>query len=155
MHIREGAQLEIFTDNEGCVIFRKYSPIGELENYVEDYAETLAKVTGNTVAVTDKETVIAAAGSGKKEIIGQKLSEETENLLENRKAYVYRIGDERKTLCEGIDKAYASLAEPIFSDGDVIGSLVMLIPEKGNEATESEIQIFSTASMLLRKQLET
>ena len=67
LRIREGDPLEIFTDREGQVILKKYSPIGELSEFATGYAETLSKTTGHIACITDKDTVIAVSGGPKKE----------------------------------------------------------------------------------------
>ena len=155
MHIREGAQLEIFTDSEGGVIFKKYSPIGELDESVSDYAETAAKITGNTVIVTDKDTVIAAAGNARRELLHKRISAETEGLIELRRQYVYRIGEDRKPLCKDLEKVYAGIVNPILLEGDAVGAIIMLIPDMGNAPTEADIKVLATAAQILSKQIET
>ena len=154
MHIREGAQLEIFTDSDGGVIFKKYSPLGELDESAEDYAETAAKVTGNTVVITDKDCVVAASGSNRRELLHKKLSVETERLIEDRRQYIYKIGEQRKRLCTELEKAYVGIVNPIIIDGDTVGSVIMLIPEMGNEPAESDIKVLTTAAQILGKQME-
>ena len=89
MRIREGDPLEIYTDREGEVIFKKYSPIGELMDFAAEYAETLYKTCGIPVAVCDRDCVIACAGIPKKEYIEKKLSAEAEGIIEGRTLYVY------------------------------------------------------------------
>ena len=74
MRIREGDPLEIFTDRDGEVIFKKYSPIGELGEFAVQYAETLSKTSGHSVCITDKESVIAVSGASKKEILEKRIS---------------------------------------------------------------------------------
>ena len=51
LRIREGDPLEIYTDREGGIILRKYSPIGELSQFSKQYAEALAQNTGYIVRV--------------------------------------------------------------------------------------------------------
>lgn len=155
MHIREGAQLEIFTDNSGGVIFKKYSPIGELDESAADYAETVAKITGNTVAVVDRDSVVAAAGPAKRELQNKQVSKDAQTLIEGRKQYVYRIGEDRKPLCQDLEKAYAGVVNPILLEGDAIGALVMLIPEMGNAPSDSDTKVLSAAAQILSKQIET
>ena len=84
LRIRVGDPLEIFTDREGEIILKKYSPIGELGAYAADYAESLAQTTGYIVCVADKDTMIAAAGTGKKECIGKAISQELEQMIQDR-----------------------------------------------------------------------
>ena len=154
MHIREGAQLEIFTDSEGGVIFKKYSPMGEMNESVSDFAEAVAKITGNTVAVVDKDSVIAAAGGAKRDLIHKRLSEEAELLIESRKPYIYKIGEDRKPLCRDLEKAYAGIVNPILLEGDAIGAMVMLIPEMGNAPGEADTKVLAAATQILSKQME-
>lgn len=65
LRIREGDPLEIFTDREGEIILKKYSPIGELGTLAKLYAESLAQTLGCTVCITDTDQVVAASGVGK------------------------------------------------------------------------------------------
>ena len=155
MHIREGAQLEIFTDSDGGVIFKKYSPLGELDESVADYAETVAKVTGNNVAVVDKDSVIAAAGPARKELLHKQISTDLEKAIEERRQYVYKIGEERKPLCKDLEKAYAGIINPILLEGDAIGAIVMLIPDMGNAPKESDVNVLTAATQILSKQMES
>ena len=155
MRIREGDPLEIFTDNNGGVIFKKYSPIGELDESVADYAETVAKITGNTVAVVDKDAVIAAAGPWKKEIQHKRISKETEELIELRRQYIYRIGEERKPLCKEVEKAYSGVVNPILLEGDAVGAIIILIPEMGNAPGDADTKVNAAAAQILSKQIET
>ena len=74
LRIKEGDPLEIFTDKEGEIILKKYSPIGELTEFATGYAETLAKTTGHIACITDKDTVIAVSGGSKKEFLEQNIS---------------------------------------------------------------------------------
>ena len=87
MRIREGMPLEIFTDKDGGVIFKKYSPLGELGAYSAQYAEAINKVSGFPVAVCDRDTVVAAAGTGKKEILEHAISGQIAAMLESRKPF--------------------------------------------------------------------
>ena len=87
LRIKEGEPLEIFTDREGQVILKKYSPIGELSEFASGYAETLSKTTGHIACITDKDTVIAISGGPKKEFLEQNVSEELEQLMEDKEVY--------------------------------------------------------------------
>ena len=87
LRIKEGDPLEIFTDKEGEVILKKYSPIGELSEFATGYAETLSKTTGHIACITDKDSVIAVSGGSKKEFLEQALSPELEKIIENKEVY--------------------------------------------------------------------
>ena len=69
LRIREGDPLEIYTEKDGEVIFKKYSPMGELSSYAAEICESLYKSTGGTVAVCDRDSMIAVSGGGKKELL--------------------------------------------------------------------------------------
>ena len=153
MHIREGAQLEIFTENDGTVIFRKYSPIGELSDYADHYAETLAKVTGNGVIIADREQIISFGGV-RKELSGKRISPDTEKLMETRRTYAYRIGEPRIRLSAEEEKLYVGVCSPIVQDGDPIGAVISLIPDLGNAPGEAEVKVVSAAALLLKRQME-
>ena len=84
LRIREGDPLEIFTDKEGEIILKKYSPIGELTEFASQYAETLAKTTGHIACISDKDTIIAVSGAPKKEYLEKSVSSELEKLMEDK-----------------------------------------------------------------------
>ena len=81
LRVKEGSPLEIFTDREGQIILKKYSPIGELSEFATEYAETLAKTTGHIACITDKDTVIAVSGGSKKEFLEQNISKDLEKVM--------------------------------------------------------------------------
>ena len=124
LHIKEGDPLEIFTDKEGEVILKKYSPIGELSEFATGYAETLSKTTGHIACITDKDSVIAVSGGSKKEFLEQSLSPELEKIMENKEIYTSKENNELAvpiTQNDNKERRYNSqVIYPIISDGDVI-----------------------------------
>lgn len=153
MRIREGDPLEIYTDADGEVIFKKYSPIGELSSLTAQYAEVLSRNTGLSVVITDRDCVIACAGISKKEIIDRRVSQSLESLMEKRENYVCTPDAERLRAIEGIDKD-AAVAFPIIGGGDVSGSLVLLVHENGTCPTPTETKLAQVAASFLGKQME-
>ncbi len=158
MRIREGDPLEIFTDREGEVIFKKYSPIGELTNFASQYAETLHKICMMDVIICDRDVCIACAGVPKREYLEKSLSAEFERIMEGRSIYVHREGDEQMMpLGDGLAH-YVSCAMPIISSGDVIGCVASLKTVDGygknNLSAEVENRLVSTAASFLGRQLE-
>ena len=133
LRIKEGDPLEIFTDKEGEVILKKYSPIGELSEFASGYAETLSKTTGHIACITDKDTVIAVSGGSKKEFLEQNLSPELEQLMEDKEIYTSNENDNVSlpiTKNDNQERKYNSqVVYPIISDGDAIGSVVLLSKE--------------------------
>ena len=159
MRIREGDPLEIYTDREGEVIFKKYSPIGELASFATQYAETLYKTCSLSVVICDRDAVIACAGVPKKEYADHRLSAELESIIESRNLYVWHEGGDKITVTADGSSHFVSCAMPIMSEGDIIGCVASLCPmngERGAEQTASDIEskLVLTAAGFLGKQLE-
>ncbi len=157
MRIREGDPLEIYTDREGEVIFKKYSPIGDLMEFAAGYAETLYKTCGIPVAVCDKDCIIACAGIPKKEFAERKNSAELERIIEGRSLYVHAPNSEKKPLTDDNKTHYISCAMPIFAEGDVIGCVVSAASAEGKHdlsGMDTETKLIQTAAGFLGRQLE-
>ena len=151
--IKEGDPLEIFTGGDGNVIFKKYSPIGELSKLSEDYAESIAGGTELAVLICDKDNCIAAAGISKREVIERRISPELEELLEHRKPYIYSGAGVGFFPLEGVDKS-AAVAVPVISTGDIIGAVCLMNDKNESGPSESDIKIAEIAASFLGKQLE-
>ncbi|MBQ9745461.1 MAG: AbrB/MazE/SpoVT family DNA-binding domain-containing protein [Clostridia bacterium] len=157
MRIREGDPLEIYTDREGEVIFKKYSPIGELMDFAAEYAETLYKTCNMPVAVCDRDCIIACAGVPKKEFLEKKNSAALEKIIEGRSLYTDEKAAEKVHLTEESESCHISCAMPIFTEGDVIGCVMSLAGEsaKGERlGYETEAKLIQTAASFLGRQLE-
>lgn len=154
MRIREGDPLEIYTSNDGEVIFKKYSPVNELSDGTMQAAEVISKLAGSAVVILDRDHVVAVAGVQKKEYGERRVSSALEDLLENRKTYVCDSETCPPLLpVEGIDKA-ALVAVPIISAGDVIGAVAFINAGGEAKAEEKHIMLAKAAAMFLGKQIE-
>ncbi len=154
MRIREGDPLEIYTDREGEVIFKKYSPIGELAEFASQYAETLYKTCGLSVAICDRDAVIASAGLPKKEYNEKPLSAEIESAIEDRSLYVAGHGEE-VCLTEG-GAGVVSCMMPIITEGDITGAVVSVKRADGEAlSSDIEVKLIQTAAGFLGRQLES
>ncbi len=157
MRIREGDPLEIYTDREGEVIFKKYSPIGELAEFASQYAETLHKTCNLSVVICDRDAVIASSGVPRKEYAEKQLSDELENVINSRSLYVFRDGGEKFSAIGDSSSHYVSCAMPILTEGDIIGCVVSL--SDGNRpaelTSELEAKLIQTAASFLGRQLES
>lgn len=158
LRIKEGDPLEIFTDKEGEVILKKYSPIGELTEFATGYAETLAKTTGHIACITDKDTVIAVSGGSKKELLEQDVSEELEKIMEDKEKYTSKENNDLAvpiTKNDNKEKRYHSqIVYPIISDGDVIGSVILLSKDNNTKMSEVEQKVVQSAASFLGSQME-
>ena len=143
---------------EGEVILKKYSPIGELSEFATEYAETLAKTTGHIACITDKDTVIAVSGASKKEFLEQGISEELEKLLEDKENYTSKENNDISvpiTRNDNKDRKFNSqVVYPIISDGDVIGSVILLSKDSGTKMSEVEQKVVQSAASFLGRQME-
>ena len=160
LRIREGDPLEIFTDRDGEVIFKKYSPIGEINSFASQYAETLYRTCNLEILICDRDAVIALAGVSKKEYMDRNLSHELEKIMEGRSIYRYRDGDEYIYPIDAPSAHFVSCAMPIITEGDVIGCVVALSlmgKERVSDLNvyDTEAKLITTAAIFLGKQMES
>lgn len=157
LRIREGDPLEIFTDREGEVILKKYSPIGELGEFAKQYAESLAQSTGHIVCVTDRDQVIAAAGGVKKDFISKSISRALEEVIDNRASVVANKGDKKFIpVVDGDSEEYNSqVISPIICEGDAIGSVIITTKEMKVKMGDTEAKLAYSAAGFLGKQMES
>lgn len=155
LRIREGDPLEIFTDREGEVILKKYSPIGELSTFAKQYAEALSQTTGHLVCILDKDQIIAVAGGGKKELINQPITAGLEEVIEERTLVVAnKDSEDYQKVTHQIDEYQHEVIAPIICQGDAIGAVVILANETKKDMAEVEKKLASTAASFLGKQME-
>jgi transcriptional regulator, AbrB family len=155
LRIREGDPLEIFTDREGEIILKKYSPIGELSQFAKQYADSLAQTTGNIVAISDKDQFIAVAGSVKS-LLSKSISHELETVINDRETVMASSDDKNfvKITDEDDTEFTYQVICPIISEGDAIGSVIILSKDPKVKFGETEIKLASTAAAFLGRQME-
>ena len=158
MRIREGDPLEIYTDREGEIILKKYSPIGEMGIFAKQYADTLGQATGHIVCISDRDQVIAAAGTAKKDIIGKALSRELEEAMTERESIVASSSDRNYLPLvdeDGENDYRYQVMEPIISEGDVIGCVMLLTKDDKVKMGEAEVKLAKVAASFLGRQMES
>lgn len=158
LRIREGDPLEIFTDKEGEVILKKYSPIGELGEFAAQYAETLHKTIGHITCIADRDSIIAVSGASKKDFLEKQLSSDIEKVIEEKSVFLVKSPDE-KTISivadEPGDRRYtAQVISPIISEGDPIGAVILLSMDPNTRMGDVEAKLAQSASGFLGKQME-
>ena len=153
MRIREGDPLEIYTSADGEVIFKKYSAIGEMSSNAAAVAEVITKLANCPVIIFDRDHVIAVAGVQKREFNERRVSAGLEELLEKRKTYVYKNGEQKIFPVEGIDRPAIACA-PILTSGDVTGAVAFLSPSAEATATDVHFNLVQAAAQFLGKQIE-
>lgn len=156
LRIREGDPLEIFTDREGEIILKKYSPIGELSQFAGQYAESLAQNTGCLICITDKDHVVAASRNGKKDFDGKPISKQLEAVITGRENFLARIGDSEfiKVTIDDSSEYAAQVVSTIICEGDAIGAVVIYSKEEKIEIGETEMKLAKVAAGFLGRQME-
>ena len=154
LRIREGDPLEIFTDREGEIILKKYSPIGELGNLAKIYTESLAQMLGCTACITDTDQIVAAAGAGRKDLQDQPLSKEMDSLLKERRSHLAQsVNRDFINVAAGASSYREQAITPVLCEGDIIGSVVLLNKDEKKNFGEMELKIAKSVSDFLGRQL--
>ena len=156
LRLREGTPLEIFTDREGEIILKKYSPMVELTAFAGQYADAMAQTTGKIVCITDRDQVIAVAGGHKKEMLLKAISRQMEQAITDRTVINAAGGDRSYTpdTEEEPEGITAEVIAPIICEGDAIGAVALLSREPRARFGDVEIKLASTAAGFLGRQME-
>ncbi len=154
MHIREGDPLEIYTDKDGGVIFKKYSPVGELSEFAGQICDALQKAAGGVAAVYDRDGVIAVAGTPKRELVDKRLSPELEAIMELRGVYRAELGVAPVPAVRDSEKYHVAVAAPILAEGDVLGCVAFLSSEAAPPVGETEEKLAAATAGFLGRQME-
>ena len=146
LKIREGDPLEIYTEKDGGVIFRKYSPMGDLQEFAAQMCESIGSATGHIAAVSDRDSIIALYGAPKRELMDKPNSPDLEKLMEQRKNYLFQPGDTPIRASDGAEKYHLGAASPILSQGDRMGCVLLLLGEGDNPLQEADQCLTRTAA---------
>lgn len=152
--ISEGDPLEIYTEKDGGVIFRKYSPMGDLQEFAAQMCESIGTATGRIAAISDRDTIIALAGAPKRELVDKPNSQALDKLMEQRKNYRYQDGDTPIRASDTTEKYHLGVAAPILSQGDLMGCVMLLLQENDKPLAESDQYLAQTAAGFLGRQME-
>ena len=156
LRIREGDPLEIFTDREGEIILKKYSPIGELGQFAKQYADSMAQTTGHIVVITDKDQFIAVSGPVKKDLVTKGITHDLEEVINERESIIASREDKNfvKIMNEDDSEYTYQVILPIISEGDAIGSVIILTKDAKVKFGELETKLASIAANFLGRQME-
>ena len=155
MRIREGDPLEIYTDRDGEVIFRKYSLMGGISDFAANICDTVYKTTGRPALVTDRDTVLAVSGASKREFGDKQISSELEHLMMARSIYQPQPQDQPIPIITGSDALSVSVAAPILSQGDVLGCVVIGRTDSDKPTGETEFTLTETIAGFLGRHMES
>ena len=152
--ISNGDPLEIYTEKDGEVIFKKYSPMGDLTEFAAQICESMGKNTGHIAAVCDRDAIIAVYGAQRRELIDNHCSQELERLMESRKIYRYQPGQARLHPSDASERYFLGVAAPILAEGDLMGAVMLLLDEQDAPLTEAEQKLVQTVAGFLGRQME-
>lgn len=153
LRIRDGEPLEIYTDKDGEVIFKKYSPIGEVGAFTGQFAEAINKAGDIPVAICDNDTVVAVAGVPKKELLEKPISRTLYEAMGKRQSYSAAEGGTSLAVTEN-GLSQVSFMSPIVAEGNVIGAVMSLRKQDGKQPDDAEKKLISTGAMFLSSQME-
>ncbi|MDO4325019.1 MAG: stage V sporulation protein T [bacterium] len=157
LRLREGTPLEIFTDREGEIILKKYSPMVELTAFASQYADAMAQTTGHMVCITDRDQVVAVSGGPRKDLLQKPISTQLEHLISDR--MVSLAGKDEKAFIPLVDGEMegisAQAVAPIICEGDAIGAVAVLSREPRARFGDTETKLVTTAASFLGRQMES
>ena len=155
MRIKEGEPLEIYVNKEGAVLFKKYSQVGDISQFADEYTRAINEITGYTTVVTDKDMVISVSGLPKKDMVGKSLSGELIEIIEDRMTYGYVEGDEAINLIDSNDKYKVSIACPVVCMNEPVGMVAIIFSDLAKKLGETEEKIAQTSATVLGKIIES
>lgn len=157
LRMREGDPIEIFTEKNGEVILRKYSPLGELSEFAQQYADAAARGLGCAVCISDRDQIIAVAGVSKKEWTGRSIHRDLEHVIRDRQQIVAKRGDnDFINITNPPDESFdTQVIQTIICEGDAIGSVVLQGKNREKILGEAERMAAKIAADFLGKQMES
>jgi len=158
LRIREGDPLEIFTDHDGEVVLKKYSPIGEIATIAKDYTDSLYRTLGHVTLISDRDAVVSASGSTKKDYMEKGLSQEVDQIMQSRQLQMLNLSSGARmipiTPDDRSDNYSAQIIAPIIADGEIIGSLILLSRGSGVQMSEVDQKVAETTANIVGRQME-
>jgi len=157
LRIREGDPLEIFTDREGGVILKKYSPIGEMGEFAKQFTESISKIVGNIALICDRDAIISVSGGSKKEYLDRAVTREMENVMSARKAHIASKGSKCIPITseeDDGDEYKAQVIVPIISEGEPIGAVMVVAKESAEELGDTALKVCQVTASFIGKQME-
>ena len=156
--VSSGDPLEIYTDRDGEVILKKYSPIGEMSAFAKDYTESIFRSMGHIACIVDRDQVVAASGVSKKELADKPISHDLETAIANRQTVAINRAGGGKIVAvtneEDITGYTAQVVSPIIADGEAIGAVLLLSKEQGAKMGDAELKVAETAAGIVGRQME-
>ncbi len=158
LRIREGDPLEIYTDHDGEVVLKKYSPIGEIAAIAKDYTDSLYRTLGHITLISDRDAIVAVSGASKRDQWEKALSAEVESIMQNRVTVLKNLSDGERMLPivsdDQIEQYTAQIVSPILADGEIVGGLILVNRDSGAKMTNVDLKVAETTSAIIGRQME-
>ena len=154
LRIRETDPMEIYTDMDGQIVLKKYSPMADVSEFAVEYAESIAQNTGMTIAITDRDCVIAAAGTQKKNVQGKHITKELNDIMDKRQSVVASASENDYVKAVTDYDCESEVISPIICAGDVLGMVIMFGNDKKQKLGESEKRIVKVAADFLGRHMD-
>jgi len=158
LRIREGDPLGIYTDHDGEVVLKKYSPIGEIASIAKDYTDSLYRSLGHAALISDRDMIVSCSGTSRKDLMDKPIGPEIERIIAQRQVVRLNAADGARMIAvtpEDDSTAYsAQIIAPILADGDAIGALILLSRENGARMTEIDQKVAETTVGIVGRQME-
>jgi len=156
--VSSGDPLEIYTDHDGEVILKKYSPIGEIASIAKDYTDSLYRTLGHVALISDRDAVVSASGVNKREYVEKGLSQDVDQILQSRQMQVLNLSSGAKmipvTNDDRSDMYSAQIIAPILADGEIVGGLILLSRESGVQMSDIDQKVAETTASIVGRQME-
>ena len=152
--ISSGDPMEIYTDMDGQIVLKKYSPMADVSEFAVEYAESIAQNTGMTIAITDRDCVIAAAGTQKKNVQGKHITKELNDIMDKRQSVVASASENDYVKAVTDYDCESEVISPIICAGDVLGMVIMFGNDKKQKLGESEKRIVKVAADFLGRHMD-
>lgn len=153
LRIREGDSLEIYVDNQGDVILKKYSPVEDLSEFAQQYADALYMAIQKDIIICDRDTIVAATANYKKKYVQKKISNQIEKIMNNRTTKIEKDNLELE-ISEDKKEQFAYAVQPILSSGDCVGAVIVIANDNNKEINDIDITSAKTAASFIGKYLE-
>ena len=158
LRIREGDPLEIFTDHDGEVVLKKYSPIGEIAAIAKDYTDSLYRTLGHIALISDRDAIVSSSGAAKRDYVEKQLSQDVDQILQGRQLVLLNLSAGAKmvpvTHEDRAESYSAQIIAPILADGEIVGGLILLSRDTGLQMTDIDQKVAETTAHIIGRQME-
>lgn len=149
-----GDYMEVFTNDNNEIIFKKYSPLDNLMDFAKRYLDSFSKTTSFGLVVTSKEKVLVSANVIESNYNGGELSEQLNEIIKNKTTV--RVEDNKNFPIHRFDREIykEQIVNPIVNSfGEVVGTVCMLNTDPSKSIGEVEERLLSIATDFLGKQI--